>query len=431
MPDVIEAKYPLSFRKKQATELGDHIRHHNSVVLIGMKRVGISNFLRYFLYHPEVQKTFIKNGVTHYFIPVDLNDLVELDIFPFWTLVLTRLVDATERHDLPEHVKAQCRRLFRESIQLKDLFFTVDKIRKILMLLSAHNVYPTFFFIRFDRLKSAVTAELFNNLQGLKDAVKQKLSYVFTSFRPLHELAPNVFAKSALSVFAHDMYVKPATPKDMMSILNSFETRYNLTLPPITRTAHLSLSGGHVQYLQLALIKLHEENEAPKDKQTLLSILDHDEQILLQSEELYDSLTKLEQETLLSVTGGFSVSAEAKKKARYLWDTGILIESRGKNAIFSPLFEHYLAKHSPGKNGAGEFTKKEHLLFSFLKNNEGNLCEREDIIETVWPEYKELGVTDWAIDRLVARVRAKLKAQNSSYEIVTVITRGYKLVKKS
>jgi len=39
----------------------------------------------------------------------------------------------------------------------------------------------------------------------------------------------------------------------------------------------------------------------------------------------------------------------------------------------------------------------------------------------------EFGVSDWAIDRLVARVRVKLPQQNSPYEIVTVRTRGYKL----
>ena len=72
-------------------------------------------------------------------------------------------------------------------------------------------------------------------------------------------------------------------------------------------------------------------------------------------------------------------------------------------------------------------TRKEHLLFTLLESHIGNICEREEIIETVWPEYKELGVSDWAIDRLVARVRVKLKQQGSPYEIVTVRTRGYKL----
>jgi DNA-binding winged helix-turn-helix (wHTH) protein len=46
----------------------------------------------------------------------------------------------------------------------------------------------------------------------------------------------------------------------------------------------------------------------------------------------------------------------------------------------------------------------------------------------VWPEVEELGVSDWAIDRLVARVRNKLKLQKSGFEIQTIKTRGYKLI---
>ena len=72
-------------------------------------------------------------------------------------------------------------------------------------------------------------------------------------------------------------------------------------------------------------------------------------------------------------------------------------------------------------------TRKEHLLFSLLESQIGHICEREKIIEIAWPEYKEFGVSDWAIDRLVARVRVKLREQKSPYEIVTVRTRGYKL----
>ena len=53
--------------------------------------------------------------------------------------------------------------------------------------------------------------------------------------------------------------------------------------------------------------------------------------------------------------------------------------------------------------------------------------EREEIIQAVWPEVEEVGVSDWAIDRLVARLRAKLKSQNAKVEIQTVKTRGYKM----
>ncbi|MBI2025734.1 helix-turn-helix domain-containing protein, partial [Candidatus Kaiserbacteria bacterium] len=71
--------------------------------------------------------------------------------------------------------------------------------------------------------------------------------------------------------------------------------------------------------------------------------------------------------------------------------------------------------------------KKEHLLYTLLDQHVNDICEREKIVETVWPEYSEFGVSDWAIDRLVARVRSKLKRQKSLYEIVTIRTRGYKL----
>ncbi|MEK7119030.1 MAG: helix-turn-helix domain-containing protein, partial [Patescibacteria group bacterium] len=113
--------------------------------------------------------------------------------------------------------------------------------------------------------------------------------------------------------------------------------------------------------------------------------------------------------------------------ASYLWNTGIVVDADGKQSIFSPLFSQYLGTLT-AVSGNGEFTKKEHLLFTFLQSHAGDLCERDAIIEAVWPESKDMGVSDWAIDRLVARVRGKLKTQGNSYEIVTVKTRGYKLI---
>ena len=103
-----------------------------------------------------------------------------------------------------------------------------------------------------------------------------------------------------------------------------------------------------------------------------------------------------------------------------------------QDKVFSKLFEHQiknveLHRVSTNINGV-DFTNKEQKLFNFLKDNINQVCERESIISTVWPEEEELGVTDWAVDRLMARVRGKLKKQNNPYEVVTVKTRGYKLI---
>lgn len=71
------------------------------------------------------------------------------------------------------------------------------------------------------------------------------------------------------------------------------------------------------------------------------------------------------------------------------------------------------------------------MLFNLLAENRGEVCEREQIIKTVWPEYEEVGVSDWTIDRLVARLRTKLKSQKNNYAIKTVRTRGYRLIEES
>lgn len=427
---IIEVTYPLSFREEDAKVLGEHLKHRHSVDLIGMKRVGISNFLRFFLYRPEVVQTYISSEQKHLFIPVDLNDLVEREIYPFWSLTLKRIVDVVNASRLPGVNKRKIEQLFESSIQSQDLFLMIDSVRQALREAMSQGVDATLFFLRFDRMRDAVTPQFFDNLQGLKDATHQKLSYVFTSFRSLDKLSPNAFPKASLSVFSQQMYIKPAEKEDTHVVYKSYKDRYKLQLSPEVEEELFRLVDGYVQYLQLALIVLNEKKTAIPLKSELFKILLSDERILLQSEELWESLEREEKDALLKVSRGESLPDDAKTKASYLWDTGFVKGSSGKWKLFSPLFAEFLGKKDNTDVQSGSavhFSKKEHLLFTLLEGNVDQICERETIVETVWPEYRELGVSDWAIDRLVARVRVKLKQQKSPYEIVTIRTRGYKL----
>src|SRR5258708_5653971 len=258
MNQVIEAHYPLAFRAADAQTLGQHLRQHNSVSLIGMKRVGISNFSRFFLNHHKGPSTYIQGG-QHRFIVVDLNDLVEKTLYAFWMLTLKRVVDTIEVGKFSDEIKQQSRATFAQSIQLSDFFFTLESVHKLIRLVVAQDQYVTLFFLRFDRLQDAITPEFFANIQGLKDSGKH-LSYVFTSYRPLHEMVPGVFTRAALSGFCEEMYLKPANPEDMKVILSTFRSRYDLKLKPAVEQKVLELSGGHAHYLHLSLIKLKNEN---------------------------------------------------------------------------------------------------------------------------------------------------------------------------
>lgn len=423
---VIEAVYPISYRESDAGKLGQHLKNRNSVVLIGMKRVGISNFLRFFLNHKEIAKKYIADGNSHLFIPVDLNDLVEREVFPFWILTLKRIYDAVESSSLGKPTKKYVESLFLDSMQSKDTFLTIESVKKSLAKITKENILPTIFFIRFDRLKEVVTQELFGNLQGLKDAANRKVSYVFTSFRSLTDLAPNVFTKSSISLFAENLYIRPAEKQDTKIIFDTYKARYKLSFSPSLENSLFEVVDGYVQYLQLALISFHEAEKTFKNKQDLFEFLANDERIMLQSEEIWESLDAQEQNILLKIEKGQNISSEERKIGSYLWDTGVVSE----NSLFSSLFSHYLKQRQITKNTSGsvDLSKKEHLLFTFLKSKTGTICEREEIIQAVWAEVEELGISDWAIDRLVARLRVKLKSQNAKFEIQTVKTRGYKMV---
>lgn len=430
---IIEAVYPISFRKDDAEKLGQHLKNRNSVVLIGMKRVGISNFLRFFLNHKEIAKKYIADGNSHLFIPVDLNDLVEREVFPFWILTLKRILDSVENSTLGKQTKKYVESLFLDSMQSKDTFLTIESVKKSLTRITQERVMPTIFFIRFDRLKEIVTTELFGNLQGLKDAANRKVSYVFTSFRGLTDLAPQVFTKSSISLFAHNMYIRPAEKKDTKVIFDTYKEKYNLSLSDFLESSLFEIVDGYIQYLQLALISFHEARVRLKNKEELFDFLSKDERILLQSEELWESLDVSEQNILLKIERRQSILKEERKIGSYLWDTGFAVDppDGGKDPIvFSSLFRHYVKQRqiTKGVTASVELSKKEHVLYTFLKSKIGVVCEREEIIQAVWAEVEEFGVSDWAIDRLVARLRVKLKAQKAPYEIQTVKTRGYKMV---
>jgi len=430
--NVVEAGYPIVFRQNDARELGKYIKSRQSVVLIGAKRVGISNFLRFFIHHKKIVDTYIDGSKNHLFIPVDLNDLVELDIYPFWTLTLKRIVDSLEKTKVAQEVKDNIQSLFLVSIQSQDSFIAIDSIRRSLVGIVENGVLPSLFFIRFDRIKDVVTPEFIANLQGLKDATHHSLCYIFTSFRSLDVLSPSVFAKTSLSAFFRNIYIKPVKKEDIKIIFKMYLKHSRTELSLKIKKELFDAVDGYVQYLQLAMIVLAEDSNFLLGQQNLFEHLAKDERIAFASEELWESLNDQEKSVLTKIVKRESITQEEIEKNKYLWNTGLVVDASdavGNTRLFSPVFDYHVKQiEKKSSNSVNEFTKKENLLFNFLKANNDVICEREQIVKNVWPEVEELGVSDWAIDRLVARVRHKLKLQDNHYEIKTIKTRGYKLV---
>lgn len=426
----IEARYPLTFRRDDAYALGEHLKHRHSVDLTGMKRVGISNFLRFFLYHKGSKEAFVSKTEKHLFISIDLNDLVERELYAFWALTFKRLLDEIVRSEASGESKHKIGDLFLYSIQTKDLFLLIDGIRQSLSALVNEDIMPTLFLLRFDRIKDVVTPAFFDNLEGLRDSTHGKLSYVFTSFRNLEDLSPQAIDKTRVSTFCHTLSVKPAFVPDMKIIFEEYNQKYQLDFSATQVKDIFTLVGGNVQYLQLGLVILKEQGKSGSSMQDLFL---QDERINLFSEELWESLLSKEKDLIAKIIAGDKIRDDERKAAQYIYETGFIFVEKHHERLFSPLFEQYVRTRAAKKHKSEPelvFSKKEHLLYTLLEKKVGQICERDEIIQGVWPENEEFGVSDWSIDRLMARVRGKLKKQESPYEVRTIRTRGYMLIER-
>jgi hypothetical protein len=66
-------------------------------------------------------------------------------------------------------------------------------------------------------------------------------------------------------------------------------------------------------------------------------------------------------------------------------------------------------------------------LLKLLFDANGAVCDREAIVETVWPGTEGIGVSEQAIDALVRRLRDRLTEMDEYNYIVTVRGHGFRL----
>ena len=72
---------------------------------------------------------------------------------------------------------------------------------------------------------------------------------------------------------------------------------------------------------------------------------------------------------------------------------------------------------------------KEFLLISYLYDRRGQVCSKDDIGHSVWPEYTAGGIFDYQIENLVRRLRTRIELDPANPQLLfTVRGLGYKLI---
>lgn len=71
----------------------------------------------------------------------------------------------------------------------------------------------------------------------------------------------------------------------------------------------------------------------------------------------------------------------------------------------------------------------QYRLLELLCERRGAICTRDEVIQVVWPEAQEEGVSEQAIDALIWRLRDRLTEIEPSFQyIATIRGHGFRIV---
>lgn len=360
-----EAKLEADFAKENMKNFRQLIDANLSFVVLSMPGVGASCFLKFLATQNFAQ-----------FIHVDLYSLPVLNQHEFYKLLLIELGGKPGSKTDEE--------LLSES-------------KKAIQSLSQKRGKIVIIFSRFDQLKEQFTPAFLSNIQSFTTVSGSPVVEIFTSTRPLYEIAPDALTGGNLNFYSEELYFKPYSKDDLKKLLKVDPAK---PVPASVLNGLMDLSGGHNQLFRILL--------SSQKEQLLL-----DRFVKMQMKELVDYLNYHQRKQLQKLALGKSVA----ELDEYLLGVGLVKDSR----IFTPLLAEYIKTNMPVK-----LPVKEAKLFRLLRKNLGNTVSKDEIFAEVWENSEE--ATDWALDALIYRLRKHPFMQSNGYIIESQKKVGYTLI---
>lgn len=132
---------------------------------------------------------------------------------------------------------------------------------------------------------------------------------------------------------------------------------------------------------------------------------------------LYKTLTSFNEDELIKIS-----------KTLYHPTLQVILNEiwNGSEEIFTPLLPPKKVTNNMSQNLL-PFTSYEHEVFKYLEENIEKIITRDEIAKIVWKGNWEEKYSDWAIDKLISKLKSKLVYSN--FRILTFRNQGYKLTK--
>jgi len=424
--------------------------------IVGLSNTGKSTLLRSFAL-PAVRRKYLGDRADDYiFVYIDFNLMLELTEQGFYELILRSTLAELRELEIEQGLLDRVAASYRQLVEPANPFLVPLSFNEGLTAISEGlKQRVVFLFDEFDEPFAGLDERVLLNLRALKDNYDPRFSYVAATDQPLSGQQRGEKVAEFCELFAlNTLFLSTLGRDDARQVVAQFAREEEVELSTADTDFIIAQAGGHPGLLEATCRVLAEvSGDYPdfyRDQSYKLvrERLDSDVSIRTECAKLWNDLTAEEQEALTAFVSEPEEPLDAEL-GRSLHRKAILEEKDGELAIFGQLFEGFACRQRlvkrPGPQGvrvdvdsghvwvAGELapdlTDLEYRLLLLLYGHLDRICDKYEIVESVWGQDYIDEVDDARIGKLVNRLRQKIEPDPSEPRyLITIRGRGYRLV---
>ena len=424
--------------------------------IVGLSNTGKSTLLRS-IPLPAVKGKYLGDRADDYvFVYIDFNLMLELTEQGFYELILRSTLAELRKLEIEQGLLDRVAASYRHLVEPANPFLVPLSFNEGLTAISEGlKQRIVFLFDEFDEPFAGLDERVLLNLRALKDKYGPRLSYVVATDQPLRQQQRGDKVAEFCELFAlNTLFLSALGRDDAQQVVAQFAREEEVEFSADDVIFVIAQAGGHPGLLEATCRVLAEVSRDYPDSyrdqsyKLVRERLDSDVSIRAECAKLWNGLTVEEQEALTAFVSepGESLDAELERSLR---QKAIVEEKEGEPAIFGQLFEGFARRQRlvkrPGPQGvrvdvdsghvwvdgelAPDLTDLEYRLLLLLYGHLDKICDKYQIVESVWGQDYIDEVDDARIGKLVNRLRQRIEPDPSEPRyLITVRGRGYRLV---
>ncbi len=435
---------PVSFRQEIVAPIMQCVKSGECCAVVGVGSVGKSNLLRH-LARDDVRQHYLGDGAAQaLFLHVDANAMVEESVWGYYELMLHRLIQAAEMLDpawsarfdplYERAIEGSNDRLARRYVER-----AVGALRR-----EPYRYRLVFLMDEFDEVFRKVEGRLFAGLRALRDDHKYHLVYVVTGRQKLSEVQAITGPHEAFYelVSLNTFGLGPYTDADARYMVASLSARRDQALDARTIKAILTATQAHPGLVRAATWAVTGGRADPRKGDLSVQLLS-DPALQDECRKIWEGLDLEEQRALEEIALGGVWADRNPRSLELLELKKVVVRKGGLPRVFCELFASYVRDYQKvsrlhvdsrrqtvlrGSQQIVDLTAQEFKLLSYLYENCGEICDRDEIIEAVW-EDEAAGATPQALQAAIRRLRRKIEPDpGDPVYLITHRDQGYQLV---